>query len=118
MIGIDIIEINRIGDAIKKPAFISKVFTKAEQDYCGGKGGRPETYAGLFTAKEAAVKALKTGFNGIKHTEIEILHDGFGAPYIRLYGAAAEVFKATGKQNIEVSISHCEAYATAVCNIY
>lgn len=115
MLGIDIIEIARIGESVKKEAFVKKVFTAAEREYYNSNGCNAQTYAGIFAAKEAVAKALKTGFNGIKYTEIEILHNSLGAPYVKLKGQAAEIFKMTGKQHIEISISHCATYATAVC---
>lgn len=117
MIGIDIIEISRIGESVKKEAFVKRVFTTAEQEYYRNSGGNAQTYAGMFAAKEAVAKALKTGFNGIKHTEIEILHGSSGAPYVRFSGGAAGIFKATGKRHIEISVSHCKEYAAAVCLI-
>lgn len=115
MIGIDIIEIKRIEEAVKKEAFVNKIFTAAEQEFYKNAGANPQTYAGMFAAKEAVSKALKTGFDGIKHTEIEILHGEAGAPYVKLRGRAAEVFKAAGMRRIELSISHCAEYAAAVC---
>ena len=117
MIGIDIIEIARIEEAVKKDGFVKKVFTASESEYCQKSGSGAQTYAGMFAAKEAVAKALKTGFNNIKQTDIEILHGSLGAPYVKFHGQAAEVFKLTGKQNIEISISHCKDYATAVCLI-
>ena len=117
MIGTDIIEIARIAEAVKKQAFVKKVFTGSEQEYFQKNGARAQAYAGIFAAKEAVAKALKTGFNNIKHTDIEILHGSLGVPYAKLHNQAAEIFKMTGKQNIEISISHCEQYATAVCVI-
>ena len=118
MIGIDIIEIARVAEAIKKEAFVRKVFTVAEQEYYKSNGCNAQTYAGIFAAKEAVAKALKTGFNNIKQTNIEILHGSLGTPYVKLKGNAAEIFKLSGKQNVEISISHCEDYATAVCFIH
>ena len=117
MIGIDIIEIGRIAEAVKKEAFVQKVFTATERAYYEKCGDGAQTCAGIFAAKEAVAKALKTGFNGIKHTEIEILHEMFGAPFVKLKGRAAEIFQMTGKQSIEISISHCKDYAAAVCII-
>ena len=117
MVGTDIIEIARIAEAVKKESFVNKVFTAAERVYYEKCGGNVQTYAGMFAAKEAVAKALKTGFNGIKHAEIEILHGESGAPYVKLKGQAAEIFKTTGKQSLEISISHCKEYATAVCVI-
>ena len=117
MIGTDIIEIARVSEAIKKEGFVKKVFTAHEQEYFQKNGCNAQTYAGIFAAKEAACKALKTGFNNIKQTDIEILHGSLGAPFAKLHGNAAEIFKMTGKQNIEISISHCKEYTTAVCII-
>jgi len=115
MIGTDIIEIARVAEAVKKEGFVKKVFTAYEQEYFQKNGCNPQTYAGIFAAKEAVAKALKTGFNNVKQTDIEILHGVLGAPYAKLHGQAAEIFKMSGKQNIEISISHCKEYATAVC---
>ena len=117
MLGTDIIEIARIAEAVKKDAFVKRVFTAAEQEYYKTSGCNAQSYAGVFAAKEAIAKALKTGFNNIKQTDIEILHDSLGAPYVKFHGQALEIFKMTGKQNVEISISHCKDYATAVCVI-
>ena len=117
MTGIDIIEIARIAEATKKEAFVKKVFTVSEQEYFQRNGSRAQTYAGMFAAKEAVAKAFKTGFNNFKHTDIEILRGELGAPYVKLHNQAVEIFKMTGKQNLEISISHCQEYAAAVCVI-
>lgn len=114
MIGTDIIEIERIAEAAAKESFYKGVFTDCEREYYETHGKRTEILAGLFCAKEAVVKALGTGFTGFRPCDIEIFHDISGAPKVRLLGKAKEKFP---NAEIEVSISHCKAYATAVAVI-
>lgn len=111
MIGTDIIEISRIEKALTNPLFLTRVFTENELRYYADKGGRAETLAGMFCAKEAVAKALKTGFTGFDLQDIEILHDGACCPYAVLHKGAARL---TDKAPC-ISISHCREYAVAVC---
>lgn len=93
MIGVDIVCISRIRNAICNAAFVNRVFTPAEQAYCNGKHDRAQSFAGLFCAKEAAVKALGVGFGrGIMPTDIEVVHDDGGAPKLKFHGGATELF--------------------------
>jgi len=115
MIGIDIIEIVRIKRALTRtPSFFEKAFTEYEREYYQKQGGHIKTLAGIFCAKEAAVKALKTGFNGISLKDIEIRHTATGSPYLNFFGKAKDLTK---DMSAEVSISHSEQYAVAVCLI-
>lgn len=61
------------------PAMVKRVFTAAEQQYCGG---RPERYAARWAAKEAVAKAIGTGFRGLRPVDIEIRHCPNGRPEI------------------------------------
>ena len=65
-LGIDIIEIERIQMAIEKNnAFIERVYTPIEVSYCKSKGKHQyESFAGLYAAKEAFLKACGTGLSG------------------------------------------------------
>lgn len=103
-LGTDIIEIERIEDAIKRERFVSRVFTPSEREWLDGKSGtRAESAAGLFCAKEAIAKALGTGFGAeLSFGDIEIGHTEKGAPV---------VIKPEGR--FLLSISHCNSYATA-----
>lgn len=112
-IGTDIIEVARIATAIKRHGqrFLDKVFTVKEQMYCLQYGQPERHFAGRFAAKEAVVKAMGTGLRGAKWTDIEILNDDLGKPYVHL---CDDGFFIEDNQKILISISHCHSYATAV----
>jgi len=104
MIGIDIIEISRFEKMENFDGCLTKYFCQSEIAYINGKGaGKFAAAAGIFCAKEAAAKALGTGFAGFLPKDIEISHTENGAPY--------SVFRGI---RFEISISHCREYATAV----
>lgn len=111
MLGTDIIEIERVAASAERMPFYVGVFTDCEREYYETHGKRGEILAGIFCAKEAVTKAFGTGFSGFRPCDIEIFHDGAGAPKVRLLGKAKEKFPTA---EIEVSISHCKTYATAV----
>ncbi|HEY8443976.1 MAG TPA: holo-ACP synthase [Clostridia bacterium] len=115
MIGIDIIEIDRIKTALKRTkSFYQKAFTQYEREYYEKNGQKIQTLAGFFCAKEAAVKALNTGFNGISLQDLEVRHTESGSPYLVFLGKAKELL---GDRAAEISISHSKNYAVAVCLI-
>lgn len=115
MIGIDIVRISRIQKAIERVAFKDRVFTAVEQSYCNGKANSAQSYAGMFCAKEAAVKALGIGFGGgVMPSDIEVAHSDNGAPMLNFFGAAAEKFK---PYTASVSISHDGDYAIAAVEL-
>ncbi len=114
-IGNDIIEINRIEKAIKKTNFITKVFTENEIKLFEIKGNRAEFFAGRFAGKEAVSKALGTGFREFSLTDIEILNNELGKPYVTFKNSIESYNK---KYFIDISISHCKEYATAVAIIF
>ncbi|MDX8336306.1 MULTISPECIES: holo-ACP synthase [Cetobacterium] len=110
-IGNDIVEISRIAKAIEKNGFKEKVFTQNEIEQIEKKGNKSESYAGRFSAKEAISKALGTGVRGFKLVDIEILNDQLGKPEVFFKGSLKEL---KDKFMVEISISHCKEYATAV----
>lgn len=111
MIGIDTVYIPRIEKAIKSEAFRQRVFTEVERKYCDGRAHPAASYAGIFCAKEAAVKALKRGFGGgIMPSDIQIDHDSRGTPIFNACGKAAILLSGL---NVDVSISHDGDYAVA-----
>jgi len=115
-IGTDIIEVERIrGFIAKGDAFKERVFTPDEIVYSDSFRDPAPFYAARFSAKEAFVKALGTGFtSGIGFNQIEVYHVELGKPEIRLTGKAKEVAEEKGITRIHVSISHVKEWANAV----
>ncbi|AKA71516.1 holo-ACP synthase [Clostridium scatologenes] len=116
-VGIDIVEIRRIKEAMEKHAnFIDRLFSKNEIEYFKVRNLRPEFVAGRFAAKEAVVKAMGTGFNGFEIKDIEIDRTASGKPIVVLRGKAKMIAQKCGNYKIHVSISHsldnAIAYAT------
>jgi len=108
-LGIDIAEIDRIETAIRRYGdhFVERLFTPGEIEYCEGYRQRYERYAGRFAVKEAAMKALGTGWRrGIRWKDIEVTREPGGKPALRLAGRAAEIAAELGVRHIAVSITH------------
>ncbi|MGB7201935.1 MAG: holo-ACP synthase [Pyrinomonadaceae bacterium] len=115
-IGIDIVEVYRIRDAIAKtPRFATRVFTGAERDYCESKGvAAAQSYAARFAAKEAFLKALKTGWRGkISWQDIEVVTDADGVPNLNITGEAEKILQKLGATHVHLSISHTTEHAVA-----
>ncbi len=110
-IGTDIIEISRVAEAAQRKYFLQRLFTQGEREYLEGKAA--QSIAGYFCAKEAVAKALGTGFSGIALTDIEIVKNN-SVPGVMLRGLAKAIAEDKKVCNIQLSISHCREYATAV----
>ncbi len=113
-IGVDIIEIERVKKAIQRhPQFQSRVFTTQERDYCLSKANPHLHFAVRFAAKEAILKAMGTGFRGIKWTDLEICRDELGKPFVKFFGNAPQCLKKYGISDILISLSFCHHSAIA-----
>ena len=110
--GVDATEISRIAQAVDRwgQRFLDRVYTPAEQRYCGRKMQR---LAGRFAAKEAISKVLGTGVRYVYWREMEILPDARGKPVVTLYGRAERVARSLGLGPIGVSITHTGDLALA-----
>ena len=118
-IGNDIIEIERIEKAISKESFKNKVYTQRELENIEKRGDRVETYAGIFSAKEAISKAIGTGVREFSLTDLEILNDDLGKPYVVVSEKLDKIIKSKKEDyQIEISISHSKKYATAMAIIF
>jgi holo-[acyl-carrier protein] synthase len=115
-IGIDIIEVARIREVLlRTPRFADRVFTAAERAYCDSRGVvAAQHYAARFAAKEAALKALQTGWRGgISWQDVEISARESGAPYLIFTGEVLEVYKKFSATATHLSISHTSEHAIA-----
>jgi holo-[acyl-carrier protein] synthase len=114
--GIDIAEVPRIRRAIERfgERFLRRVFTAGEIRYCESKANRFERYAARFAAKEAAMKALGTGWNyGVRWQDCEVARMPGGRPTMAFHGKAAEFAAKLGVKNTALSISHTAEQAIA-----
>ncbi len=115
-IGTDIIEVARIEKVMTRDiGFRDKVFTTGEIEYCETKRHKYENYAARFTAKEAFLKAIGTGWRfGIRFADIDLYHDELGKPHINATGKAKELLDSLSISKIHVSLSHLKELATAI----
>ncbi len=105
MIGLDIVEIDRIEKLARRNSrFFPRVFTAQEIRYCSSKKNRWQHFAARFAAKEAVWKAL--GREGVALKDISVQRDAAGKPGVLLKGKRARF--------IELSLSHSDHYAVAV----
>ena len=114
--GIDMVECDRLAESIRKhgEAFLQRVFTPAELEYCRGRKREIEHLAGRFAAKEAVMKLLGTGWqNGIGWQDIEVVNQSSGRPVVRLTGRCRELADELGLASILISISHVASHAIA-----
>jgi holo-[acyl-carrier protein] synthase len=115
-IGIDIIEVARIREVLlRTPRFADRVYTTAERAYCDSRGVvAAQHYAVRFAAKEAALKALQTGWRGgISWQDVEISARESGAPYLIFRGEVLAVFEKFRATATHLSMSHTTEHAIA-----
>jgi len=114
--GIDIAEVPRIRAALERfgDRFLHRIFTDGEIRYCQSKANHVERYAARFAAKEAAMKALGTGWNyGIRWRDIEVTRRPGSRPAVVFHGKAAEFAAKLGAKNAALSLSHTADQAIA-----
>jgi holo-[acyl-carrier protein] synthase len=114
--GVDITEVDRIKAAIERygETFLRRLYTARERDYCEQFKNKYERYAGRFAAKEAAMKALGTGWRrGVRWVDLEVVREKGGRPALALSGEAARIAAKLGVKHIALSITHTETQALA-----
>jgi holo-[acyl-carrier protein] synthase len=115
--GIDIIEVSRIGAAIKRHGerFSQRFLLPAELDYCLTHRDPTPFIAARFAAKEAVSKAFGTGIGAaLGWLDIEVKRKQSGEPFVRLHGKGGELFAKREATHLHLSLSHTAHYATAV----
>src|SRR5713226_6407361 len=121
--GIDIAEVPRIAESIQRfgDRFLRRVFTEGEIQYCDSKANRIERYAARFAAKEAAMKALGTGWSqGVRWRDIEVFRHPGSRPTIRFYGKAQEFASRLEARNVLLflSLTPEQAIASVILESY
>ena len=115
-IGVDIIEVRRVRETVARTTrFAERVFTAAERAYCESRGAvAAQHYAARFAAKEAALKALQTGWSGgISWQDVEVAAKESGAPLILFHARARELYEESGATAAHLSIAHTTEHAIA-----
>ena len=116
--GVDLAEVPRIRKAIERYGlrFINRVFTPREIAYVERRAGsRFERYAARFAAKEAAMKAIGTGWrHGIGWTDFEVANLPSGKPTLLFHGVAARFAERLGVRNVSLSITHTAETGMAI----
>ena len=117
-LGVDIVEIERMKRLLARtPSFAERVFSPEERAYCDKMASPATHYALRFAAKEAVVKALRTGFSeGIGVRDIEVERAKNGRPFAKLSGRALEIAESQGVRELSISLSytHTDAVACAM----
>jgi len=104
--GIDLLKVERIKKIYLnyKDKFLKKILTDLEIKQIKKNQKIYYKIAGKFSAKEAVVKAMGTGFSdGIKIKDIEILNHENGKPFINLYGKARKKIRNIESSSISIS---------------
>lgn len=99
----------------RTPRFCERVFTQSERDYCNSRGAvAAQHYAARFAAKEAALKALRTGWSGgVAWQDVEVTSLESGAPTLEFHGVVRELYEQSGANAAHLSISHTTEHAIA-----
>ena len=117
-LGMDVASLDRIGSVLERwgERFLARILSEKERAALpSGRRRRTAWVAGRFAAKEAASKALGTGFaRGVEMRDIEILPLEGGAPIMILHRGAEARAHFLGVRSTHVSISHEKYMACAV----
>lgn len=115
-VGIDIVEVARIENAVnKRENFLNKIYTPEEIKINPRGEFRFQELAGRFAVKEAFFKAIRSGWRrGVTFSDVIVLNEPSGAPYITLTGKAKDIADSLGVTKIFVSISHTVDLATGI----
>lgn len=115
-IGIDLIEVERVEHRVASGnGFREYVFTPYEIEYCEAMANKYQHYAARFSAKEAFLKAMGTGWVGdIVLNEIEVRQEESQKPELKLYGETLLIYNRLKLGKISLSMSHLKHMATAI----
>src|SRR5213596_2846750 len=116
-IGVDVIQNDRLRDSIQRfgDRFLNRIYTEGEMGYCKKCANPDIHFAARFAAKEAAFKALGTGWaKGVKWKDVEVKRLPSGKPELHLFGEALAVATALRATRFHVSLTHDQLISCAV----
>ena len=119
LVGIDVLDVVRMEKFVQNEHFLEKYFTPYEIEYVTKNNRQTLSLAGIFSAKEAFLKALGIGIGGgINLNDIEVRHEESGKPYLQVISSKGQIMlKTMNVTDIQISISHSDEMATAICMI-
>jgi len=112
-LGVDVVEVARVARLLARhrDRFLARCFAAGEVQ----RPGDAAHLAGLLAAKEAAFKALGTGWDGgVGWRQAVVRRDGSGGPRLELAGEAARRAASLAVARTHLSISHDAGIAVAV----
>ncbi len=113
-VGTDLCAVERMKKLLTDGAFLQRYFHPDEQTYILSRGAfSASSMAGCYAAKEAFVKALGSGFSGVRPEDIVIGHREGGAPHYALRGSAEAAAGKAGVIKTHLSITHDGGMALA-----
>ena len=118
--GIDVVEISRIERALERSGgrFARRVFTPQEIAACEARRRPALHFSVRFAAKEAAMKALGTGWSqGVRWVDIETVPDAqrpSALLRLQLHGRAAEHAVRSGTSRCHLAVSRNRTHAVAM----
>ncbi len=116
-VGIDVVQNERIRDSIERfgDRFINRIYTEGEKEYCKNSANPAIHFAARWAAKEAAFKALGTGWaEGVKWLDVEVERLASGKPELHLHGQALSRATSMGAMRFHVSLTHDRLISCAV----
>ncbi len=116
-VGLDNVQTKRMQEVLLKWAdrVENRIFTEEELAYSRTKGEPHFHLAARFAAKEAFFKALGKGLSeGMSWTNVNVLNDEMGKPYITLRGRARELADSMEVKITHLSLTHTDESAIAV----
>jgi len=116
-VGVDIAETERFEKLYSQygERIARRILTDSEQVEFGRRNNPASYLATRFAAKEAAVKALGTGFGcGVGYKSIEIKNDNQGKPMLKFINSALELARQKQVENVFVSLSDEKHYVVAM----
>jgi holo-[acyl-carrier protein] synthase len=116
-IGIDVVQNDRIRESVKKfgERFTNRIYTEIETAYCNNCADPAIHFAARFAAKEAAFKALGTGWAaGVKWKDIEVQRLPSGQPTLHLSGEALVRASSMTATRFHISLTHDQLVSCAV----
>jgi holo-[acyl-carrier protein] synthase len=115
-VGVDIVKVERVQSLLERygERFLRRVFLPGEIAYCRRRHACAEAFAAHVAAKEAASKALGTGWRrGVHWKCVEVVHERSGKPTLKLHDRAREITERAGVTNMQVSLTHDGGFALA-----